>query len=288
MNVHLGDTRRDAHANSNAARRRGSVRRADVLHEYSFSHSDGLGPIFASRPPLRLASGMSTISQAGYGATDSAIERRARFITKTYNTLFLAICGFAAIEVGLFTSGLAQPIAKTMLSGSWLIVLGAFMIVSWLGSRVAANSTSMAAQIAALSAYVLAQSIIFVPLLFMANAYAPGAIQSAAIVTILGFAGLTAIAWQTKKDFSFLGGLLRWGGIVALVLIGASLIFGFHLGTFFSVAMVGFAGAAILYDTSNVLRHYPEDRHVAAALALFSSVALMFWYVLRLFMSSRD
>jgi len=45
------------------------------------------------------------------------------------------------------------------------------------------------------------------------------------------------------------------------------------------------AGAAILFDTSNILRTYPEDRYVSAALQLFASVALMFWYVLRLFMS---
>lgn len=51
--------------------------------------------------------------------------------------------------------------------------------------------------------------------------------------------------------------------------------------------MVGFAGAAILYDTSNILREYPEDRYISAALQLFASVALMFWYVLRLFMGER-
>ncbi|MGC4064189.1 MAG: Bax inhibitor-1 family protein [Polyangiaceae bacterium] len=65
-------------------------------------------------------------------------------------------------------------------------------------------------------------------------------------------------------------------------------MFGFQLGTFFSVLMVGFAGAAILYDTSAVMRDYPTDRYVGAALQLFASVALMFWYVLRIFMSSRD
>ena len=73
-----------------------------------------------------------------------------------------------------------------------------------------------------------------------------------------------------------------WGGIIALVTIVGGVLFGFQLGTFFSVAMVGLAGAAILYDTSNVLHHYPEDRYVAASLELFASVALMLWYVLRL------
>ncbi|HMB92817.1 MAG TPA: Bax inhibitor-1 family protein, partial [Rhodothermales bacterium] len=82
-----------------------------------------------------------------------------------------------------------------------------------------------------------------------------------------------------------LGSVLRWGFIVAIVLIVAALLFGFELGTFFSVAMIALAGGAILYDTSNILHHYPEDRYVGAALELFASVALMFWYVLRLFMS---
>ena len=73
-----------------------------------------------------------------------------------------------------------------------------------------------------------------------------------------------------------------WGVVVSIV---GGAIFGFQLGTWFSVAMVGFAGAAILYDTSNVLHHHPEDRYVGAACQLFASVALMFWYILRIFMS---
>lgn len=228
-----------------------------------------------------------TTAQRGIPVAETSVERRANFIVRTYNTLFVSILAFAGIEVALFKSGLAEPIAMA-LGGNWLIVLGGFMLVSWFGSRVAMTSASKAATYAALGAFVVAEAIIFVPLLFIANNVAPGAISSAALVTMAGFGGLTAIAWTSKKDFSFLGALLKWGGIVALVLIVASAIFGFALGTFFSVAMVGFAGAAILYDTSNVLRHYPEDRHAAAALALFSSVALMFWYVLRLFIASRD
>ena len=78
-----------------------------------------------------------------------------------------------------------------------------------------------------------------------------------------------------------------WGGVGAMLLVVAGVIFGFQLGVFFSVAMVVLAGAAILYDTSNVVHHFPEDRYVAASLQLFSSVTLMFWYVLRIFMSRR-
>jgi FtsH-binding integral membrane protein len=67
--------------------------------------------------------------------------------------------------------------------------------------------------------------------------------------------------------------------------IVCAIIFGFSLGIFFSLAMVVLASGYILYDTSNVLHHYRTDQHVAAALALFASVALLFWYVLQILMS---
>jgi uncharacterized protein len=212
---------------------------------------------------------------------------RGRFIARAYNHLFGAIVAFVLIEVALFKSGIAESIASVLLGGSWLLVLGGFMVVSWVARSVAHKSASKAAHYAALAGYVVAEAIIFVPLLYAADHYAPGAIASAAAVTFLGFVGLSLVAFITRKDFSFLRGMLFWGGIVAIVLIVAGVIFGFQLGTFFSVAMVALAGAAILYDTSNILHHYPEDRYVAAALDLFASVALMLWYVLRLFMSRR-
>ena len=215
------------------------------------------------------------------------VDARSAFVFRTYLHLFGAMLAFGGIEIFLFSSRLAYPIAKTMLGTSWLLVLGGFIIVSWLATRAAHNTKSLAVQYVALSGFVLAEAIIFVPLLVVAESYADGVIGSAALVTLLGFGGLTAVALITRKDFSFLGGLLRWGFVVALILIVAGVIFGFQLGTFFSVAMIALAGGAILYDTSNVLHHYPEDRHVGAALELFASVAMMFWYVLRLF-SSRD
>ena len=214
-------------------------------------------------------------------------QSRGRFISRTYNHLFTAIVAFTLIEIALFKSGLAESIARAMLGTSWLLVLGGFVLVSWLARGVAHRAQSQAAQYAALAGYVLAQAIIFVPLLFVADKYAPGAITSAAAITLVAFAALTMVVFWTRKDFSFLRGILMWGGIVALALIVGGAIFGFQLGTYFSVGMVALAGAAILYDTSNVLHHYPEDRYVAAALELFASVALMMWYVLRLLMSRR-
>lgn len=232
------------------------------------------------------------MSQTYFGdrATSSdavGVSTRSEFIARTYTHLLGAILVFLAIEVFFFSTGLAESMARAMMSVNWLLVLGAFVLVSWLASSAAATAASLSTQYLALGGFVLAQAVIFVPMLYVADAVAPGAIQSAGLLTAIGFAGLTAIAFTTRKDFSFLGGLLRWIGIVALLAIVGAVVFGLELGTWFSVAMVGFAGAAILYDTSNVIHRFPEDRYVAAALQLFSSVALMFWYLLRFFMGSR-
>src|SRR5258708_37300309 len=97
-----------------------------------------------------------------------------------------------------------------------------------------------------------------------------------------------ALAHPPRKDCSFLRATLMWCGVVALLTMVGGAVFGSQLGTWFSVAMIGFAGAAVLYDTSNIIQHYPEDRYVSAAMQLFASIALMFWYVLRLVMGSRN
>lgn len=231
--------------------------------------------------PYEMSRGYVPVGQA-------SVETRAAFITKTYNHLMGSIILFTLLEIWFFTTGMAEQIASVMMSGSWLLILGGFMVVSWFATRTAHKSESLPVQYLALGAVVVAYAVLFVPMLYIANSMASGVIESAAGVTLLGFGGLTAVAFTTRKDFSFLSSALRFGGVIAIVAIVAAVLFGFELGTWFSVAMVGFAGAAILYDTSNVLHYYPEDRYVSAALQLFASVALMFWYILRIFIGSRD
>lgn len=220
-------------------------------------------------------------------AAGTAIDARSVFIVRTYAHLFGAIAAFVAVLIALFQTGASIYLAQAMLSVNWLFVIGAFMIVSWIASHTALRSASLTAQYAALAGFVIAESVLFVPLIYIADYKAPGVIESAAIVTMLGFAGLTAVVFVTRKNFSFLGGILGWAFVLMLLLIVGGQLWGYHLGTLFSVAMVGLSGLAVLYDTSKVLHEFPEDRYVGAALELFASVALMFWYVLRLF-SSRD
>ena len=216
--------------------------------------------------------------------SQASVEDRSDFIWKTYAHVVGAILAFAAISGYFLTSGVGESLAPLMFN-NWLLVIGAFMLVSWGASHIAHRLESKPAQYAAFGGFVFAEALLFAPMLWIADTTQPGVIDSAAGVTLLGCVGLIATAMITRKDFSFLRGMLIWGGMLAMVAIVGAIIFGFQLGTWFSVAMIGFAGAAVLYDTSNIMHHYPQDRYVAASMALFASIALMFWYVLQLFMN---
>jgi FtsH-binding integral membrane protein len=212
---------------------------------------------------------------------------RARFIRRTYTHLAGAILAFVLLEAMLFQTGFPETMMGLLATSnySWLIVLALFMGVSYMADNWAQSATSVGVQYAGLALYVVAQAVIFVPLLYMAAAISGGdVIVSAAVITLLLFVGLTVIVFTTRKDFSFLGGFLKIAFFVALGVIVASVLFGFNLGVLFASVMVAVAGAAILYNTSNVLHRYHPGQHVAASLTLFASVALLFWYILRIFM----
>lgn len=213
-------------------------------------------------------------------------EDRSAFIWKCYAHVVGALLAVVAIETYLFSSGVAWQIAEPMLN-SPMLVLAAFIGLSWGASHFAHTLKSTTSQYVAFAVLVVAWSLMFVPMLAMALIMdqSGSMIESAAVVTLFGCAALVATVMITRKDFSFLRSVLVWGFFIAMGLIATSLIFGWNLGTWFSVGMIGFAGVAVLYDTSNIMHHYPQDKYVAASMALFSSIAMMFWYILRLFMS---
>ena len=217
------------------------------------------------------------------------VASRDQFITKTYVHLFGAVIAFMAVSGFFYQAGISERIAKLIMSSgsswAWLAVLGAFTVVSWIATSMADSFDNKPMQYGGLALYVGAESLIFCPVLYIAAAYFDGVILQAGLITLTAFLGLTAIVFITRKDFSFMKGFLMFCGIMALVAIVASVLFGFQLGVWFSAAMVLFAGGVILYQTSNVLHHYREDQYVSASLALFASVAMLFWYVLQLVMA---
>jgi FtsH-binding integral membrane protein len=235
-------------------------------------------------------------SPLGTLAAQADVDERTSFIVKTYLHLAGAIGLFVILEAVLLgLPGVKEASLSLMFRSqlSWLVVLGLFMIVSYVAQTWATSAVSPAKQYAGLGLYVVAEAVIFLPLLTIADRFAEikgqGSVIAPAAVTTLGlFALLTAVVFATRKDFSFLRAVLMFGGFAALGFIVVAAVFGFSLGPIFTYAMIALACGYILYHTSNVMLHYRIGQHVAAALALFAAVALLFWYILQLFLSRRD
>ena len=225
-------------------------------------------------------------------AARAEVSERVRFIRRTYAHLAAAIFAFVGLEYVVLQLPFAQAMTAKMLSSryAWLVVLGLFMAAGWVADKWARSSESKGMQYLGLGLYVLAEVIIFVPLLYIASTFPKfeGVIPTAALLTLTLFTGLTLTVFITKKDFSFLRGALMLAGFAALGIIVGGILFGFSLGLWFAVAMTVLAAGYTLYYTSNVLRYYRTDQHVAASLTLFSAIALMFYYIVIIVMRMRD
>ena len=219
--------------------------------------------------------------------SQSEPSERAAFIRRTYAHLAGAVLAFVGLEIYMVNSPIATMLLNVMaMRFGWLLILGGFIICGRLASGLASGGASPTMQYVGLTLYVIAESVIFAPILWIAVHYSNSdVLPMAGILTLLLFGGLTLVVFTTKKDFSFLGGILKIGFMVALGLIVCAVLFGFNLGLVFSGAMVLLASGAILYDTSRIMKHYGPGQHVAASLQLFASIALLFWYVLQIVMS---
>ena len=215
-------------------------------------------------------------------------EQRGNFLVKVYQHLAAAVVAFMLFETLLFATGAAEGIYD-LVSGSgptWLLILGAFMVVNWMATSAAHDILNPSRQYAGLFGMAAGEALIFAPFLYYTfNVEGGGAttVGAAAAVTAVGFGGLSLVGLITRKDLSFMRPIMMWAGVMGMVLIFAAIFFGLELGVWFSLAMIGLAGVSILYQTQTILRRYPEDAYVGAAVQLFASVMLLFWYVLRLF-----
>ena len=221
---------------------------------------------------------------------DASIETRTSFIRKTYLHLAGAILALVALETAFFTlvpPATQQNIAGLMFGsrGTWMVVLLLFVGASYVADKMARSENGPPMQYAGLALYTVVEAVILMPLLFVAKNFSPpNTIPAAALVTVIVFGALTAFVFITKTDFSWMRGLLAVGTGVAFAAIIAGYFFGFDMGLWFIVPMIALAAGYILYQTSAILHQYQPGQHVAASLALFASVVLLFWYVLQLLM----
>ncbi|MBK9036741.1 MAG: Bax inhibitor-1/YccA family protein [Myxococcales bacterium] len=251
---------------------------------------------------------------AGADATQG-LSSRVRFIRLVYLHLFAAIVAFTGIEWLLFNNKtlgekVTGPLVEFALGHEyggeffaaprwhWGVVLAVFTGLSFIAHYLAEHTRSKPLHYIGLAIYTIGEALIFVPLLMIVTWVTkdmvasgkgdPNIIRDAAYITLGVFGALTASVFVTKKDFSFLRTALAVGGAAAMGLIVLSLVFGFNLGIVFSIAMVLLAVGQILYETSQIMAHEDPENYVGASLSLFASVALLFWYVIRILLKLRS
>ncbi len=100
--------------------------------------------------------------------------------------------------------------------------------------------------------------------------------------TAIVFFGLSAYALTTRKDFSFMGGFLMVGFLVAFAAILANLFLQIPaLSLAISAAMVLIMSGFILYDTSRIVTG-GETNYIRATVALYVNIYLLFMHMLNL------
>ena len=110
----------------------------------------------------------------------------------------------------------------------------------------------------------------------------PSLVMQALGGTAVVFFGLSAYALTTRKDFSFLGGFLMVGLIVAVVAMIANIFLGIPaLSLATSAAIVMIMSGLILFDTSRIING-GETNYIRATVGLYLSIYNLFVHMLHL------
>lgn len=219
-------------------------------------------------------------SSSPVSVADSPVEERMAFIRKTY-VLFMAgiLCCILAGVATLFVPALLNA-AISVLN----MPLIAFLLI--IGASMGAQAVSRVEGLnyAALFGFTALLGWLFTPLLAMYEMSQKGILTQAAALTVITFGALTAYAFVSKKDFSFMGGIL-FVGVIGLVLGGLANAFLFK-SSFASYILAWFTllifSGYVLYDTSNIMRRSSTSDYCSAALSLFLDFFNMFMAILRI------
>ena len=201
------------------------------------------------------------------------VDSRIGFIGRTYGMLALCI---AAGSVGAYASlGMVFPLAHPWLT--LFMMMGGIFVVQAVRHTPVINLIALLG-FGALTGFAIS------PLVGLVAAKSGMLVAQAFMTTAVAFVALTAYIFVSRRDFSFLRGFV-WMGLIAVVVLGLSNLF-FHSATM-ALALSGISvllfSAFILYDTSTILRSYPNDEYIAAALTLYLDVFLLFENLLVLF-----
>jgi modulator of FtsH protease len=205
--------------------------------------------------------------------TESSLLASHKVLRNTYALLALTLL-FSALMAGV-SMAVGVPYGASMMSS--LVAMGLLWFVM---PRTANSSTGLWVifLITGLLGFGLG------PILSMYLKLPNGAqlVMTAMGGTGLIFLGLSGYVLTTRKNFSFIGGFLAVGMMVALVAMVANLflhmpVFSLALSAMFMLLMSGM----ILYQTSEII-HGGETNYILATVSLYLSIYNLFIILLQL------
>ncbi|MEQ5833869.1 Bax inhibitor-1/YccA family protein [Marinobacter sp. R17] len=234
---------------------------------------------------FQVRNGQGAYAQSHTGSATTGIDANAmKVLRNTYSLLSMTLL-FSAIMAGVSMSiGLGQ-------GASLICSLGALALV-WLVLPRTANSS---AGIAVVFAFTGLLGLGLGPLLnhYLAMSNGSAIIMQALGGTAIVFMTLSAYVLTTKKDFSFMGGMLMAGLVVVLVAALGSLVagmFGVDVAAFslaISAAIVLLMSGFILFDTSRII-HGGETNYIMATTALYLNIYNLFVSLLHILGALND
>ena len=205
--------------------------------------------------------------------TESALATN-KLIRNTYTLLAMTLA-FSALTAGVAMVTNMPPL-------HWLIVIGGYFGLLFLTYKTA-NSAMGLVSVFALTGFMGLTLGPIISLYLTAFSNGSQLVMMAFGGTAAIFLGLSGYALTTKRDFSFLGGFLMVGILVAFLAGIAALVFSIPglslaVSAMFILLMSGF----ILFQTSQLV-HEPNTNYILATVSLYVSIYNLFLSLLHIF-----
>ncbi|GGK82115.1 Bax inhibitor-1/YccA family protein [Amphritea balenae] len=209
--------------------------------------------------------------------SEPSILATNKVIRNTYMLLAMTLV-FSAVTAGI----------SMIMNPPMILAIGA-LIVGMILSFVIAKKQNSAAALPLVFAFTGLFGFALGPILnnYLAMANGGQIIMTAMGMTAATFLGLSAYVLTSKKDFSFMGGFLAAGMMMALVAMVILLVlpfFGIHipaLNLAFSAVIVLLMSGFIIYDTSNIVNG-TYTNYIMATVGLYTSIFNLFIHLLSL------
>jgi FtsH-binding integral membrane protein len=205
---------------------------------------------------------------------------KAQMLQKTYLFILMGIGIFAGTIALVPEVPILQQAIRFLYSSPWV----ALIALMGMGFVVRMVAEKPGIGVIGFVAYAIFMGLIVAPAALLGPA---GTTTMAALITASVFIGLTIYVFVSKADLKWMGGFLFMGlfGMIGVAIAG--MIFGFHVGIWYSLAGAMLFSGFILYDTSRLLHSHHSAKPLPFAVELFTDVVILFMHLLSL-LNRRD